>query len=64
MEMEQTFTRRKFLEGALAGASGLALTHVNPSRGFCQPAPMEIRGSGDRNPFPRIAFAHSPRLLS
>lgn len=37
MHIEQTFTRRRFLEGALAGASGLTLTQVNPSRASANP---------------------------
>jgi predicted dehydrogenase len=51
MKIEQTFTRRRFLEGALAGASGLVLTQVNPSRAFANPRQWKLGvvGSGARS---------------
>jgi len=51
MRIEQPVTRRKFLEGALAGASGLALTQANPSRASANPRQWKygVVGTGSRS---------------
>lgn len=50
MKIEQTFTRRRFLEGAVAGASGLAIAQASPARGSASPRPWKygMVGSGAR----------------
>jgi predicted dehydrogenase len=50
MKTEQIFTRRRFLEGALAGASGLAMTQASPARGAASPRRWKygVVGSGNR----------------
>jgi predicted dehydrogenase len=51
MEINQTFTRRRFLKGALAGASGLALTQVKRSRASANPRQWKfgVVGAGTRS---------------
>jgi len=50
MKIEQTITRRGFLEGTLAGASGWALTQTNPSRASANPRHWKfgVVGTGAR----------------
>lgn len=50
MKMDQPFTRREFLEGALAGASGMALAQANPSRAAASPRQWKfgVVGTGTR----------------
>lgn len=51
MKTDQPFTRRKFLEGALAGASGLALAQANPSQASASARPWKLGvvGAGARS---------------
>jgi predicted dehydrogenase len=51
MKSEETFTRREFLEGALAGASGWALTGAEPARASAVPHRWKygVVGTGARS---------------
>jgi predicted dehydrogenase len=59
MDTNHNFTRRKFLEGTLAGASGWALTQANPVRAAANPRQWKygVVGSGARS-----RGAHLPLL--